>query len=178
MKVKVADLEFEPLITHDAIGKRTKEIAAQISNDFKNKQPILVGILSGSFLFIGDLVKQIGMPIEVTFTKLASYYGGTSSTRQIRDDFDLTIDIKGRDVILVEDIVDTGNTLSYLIDKLKVREPASITVCSLLFKPKAIEISIEELKYIGFEIENDFVVGYGLDYKELGRNLMGIYKKI
>ena len=138
----------------------------------------MVGILTGSFLFVADLVKQIEMPIEITFAKLASYYGGTSTTRKIRDDFDLTIDIKGRDIILVEDIVDTGNTIYYLIEKLKVREPASIAVCTLLLKPNALERTISELKYTGFEIPNDFVVGYGLDYKELGRNLQGIFKKL
>ncbi|HEY4197448.1 MAG TPA: hypoxanthine phosphoribosyltransferase [Mucilaginibacter sp.] len=178
MKIQIADLYFEPMIGAEEIDKRTSEIAAQISNDYGGRTPIFVGILNGSFLFLADLVKQMDKPCEVTFTKLASYYGCTSSTRKIRDDFDLSIDIKGRDIILVEDIVDTGNTLHYLIDKLKVREPASIAVCSLLLKPKALEGTIEELKYVGFEIENDFVVGYGLDYKELGRNLKGIYRKV
>ncbi|HTE00977.1 MAG TPA: hypoxanthine phosphoribosyltransferase [Mucilaginibacter sp.] len=178
MKTQIADLYFEPLIGLDAIEKRTTEIAGQICADFKDSTPILVGVLNGSFLFTADLIRLIDIPVEVTFTKLASYYGGTSSTRKIRDDFDLSIDIKGRDIILVEDIVDTGNTLHYLIDKLKVREPASITVCSLLLKPKALEGIIPELKYVGFEIENEFVVGYGLDYKELGRNLKGIYRKV
>ncbi|MGZ3763652.1 MAG: hypoxanthine phosphoribosyltransferase [Mucilaginibacter sp.] len=177
MKAQVADLNFELLIPIDAIETRVKALAAQINADYKSRTPILVGVLSGSFLFTADLIKEIEIPVEVTFTKLASYFGGTSSTRKIRDDFDLTIDIKGRDIILVEDIVDTGNTLHYLIDKLKVREPASISVCSMLLKPKALESVINELKYIGFEIENDFVVGYGLDYKELGRNLKGIYRK-
>src|ERR1700710_571816 len=178
MKTQVADLNFELLITYDAIERRVKELAARINADYKDKIPVLVGVLNGSFLFTADLIKEIDIPVEVTFTKLASYFGGTSTTRKIRDDFDLTIDIKGRDIILVEDIVDTGNTLHYLIDKLKVREPASITVCSMLLKPKALEGPIDELKYVGFEIENDFVVGYGLDYKELGRNLKGIYKKV
>lgn len=180
MKTKVADLDFELLITYKAIEDRVKVLAAQLNSDYKDmgRTPVLVGVLNGSFLFTADLIKEIEIPVEVTFTKLASYYGGTSSTRKIRDDFDLSIDIKGRDIILVEDIVDTGNTLHYLIEKLQVREPASITVCSLLLKPKALEGAIPELKYVGFEIENDFVVGYGLDYKELGRNLKGIYKKI
>jgi hypoxanthine phosphoribosyltransferase len=178
VKTQIADLYFEPMIGAKEIDKRTGEIAAQINADYKGRTPVLVGVLNGSFLFTADLIKQIEIPVEVTFTKLASYYGGTSSTRKIRDDFDLSIDIKGRDIILVEDIVDTGNTLHYLIDKLKVREPASIAVCSLLLKPKALEGTIEELKYVGFEIENDFVVGYGLDYKELGRNLKGIYRKV
>ena len=178
MKIRVADLDFELSIPYNDIEQRVTAIAKQINSDYSGRNPVLVGVLNGSFLFTADLIKQIDIPIEVTFTKLASYYGGVSTTRKIRDDFDLTIDIKGRNIILVEDIVDTGNTIHYLIDKLKVREPASIAVCTLLLKPKALESTVEELKYIGFEIENDFVVGYGLDYKELGRNLKGIFKKI
>ena len=178
MKIRVADLDFELSIPYNKIEQCVTAIAGQINSDYAGRSPILVGVLNGSFLFTADLIKQIDIPIEVTFTKLASYYGGTSTTRKIRDDFDLTIDIKGRNIILVEDIVDTGNTIHYLIDKLKVREPASITVCTLLLKPKALESTVEELKYIGFEIPNDFVVGYGLDYKELGRNLKGIFKKV
>jgi hypoxanthine phosphoribosyltransferase len=178
MKIRVADLDFELSIPYNNIEQRVTAIAKQINSDYSGRNPVLVGVLNGSFLFTADLIKQIDIPIEVTFTKLASYYGGISTTRKIRDDFDLTIDIKGRNIILVEDIVDTGNTIHYLIDKLKVREPASIAVCTLLLKPKALESTVDELKYIGFEIENDFVVGYGLDYKELGRNLKGIFKKV
>lgn len=178
MKIQVADLDFELSIPYNKIENRVTAIAEQINMDYAGRSPILVGVLNGSFLFTADLIKQIAIPIEVTFTKLASYYGGISTTGKIRDDFDLTIDIKGRNIILVEDIVDTGNTIHYLIDKLKVREPASITVCTLLLKPKALERTVEELQYIGFEIPNDFVVGYGLDYKELGRNLKGIFKKV
>jgi hypoxanthine phosphoribosyltransferase len=178
MKTQVADLNFELLISYQDIEDRVKVLSAQISAEYRGRTPILVGVLNGSFLFIADVVKEIDIPVEVTFTKLASYFGGTATTRKIRDDFDISVDIKGRDIILVEDIVDSGNTLHYLIDKLKVREPASIAACSLLLKPKALEGTIEELKYVGFEIENEFVIGYGLDYKELGRNLKGIYKKI
>jgi len=178
MKTQVADLTFELSISYASIEKRVDEIAARISSDYSGRTPVMVGILSGSFLFMANLVKQIEMPLEITFAKLASYHGGTSTTRKIRDDFDLTIDIKSRDIILVEDIVDTGNTIHYLIEKLKVREPASVTVCTLLLKPEALERTIPELKYTGFEIPNEFVVGYGLDYKELGRNLKGIFKKV
>jgi hypoxanthine phosphoribosyltransferase len=178
MKTQVADLNFEPLISISEIEKRVKEIAAQINADYTGRTPVLVGVLNGSFLFTADLIKEIEIPVEVAFTKLASYFGGTTSTRKVRDDFDLAVDITGRDIILVEDIVDTGNTLHYLIDKLKVRQPASIKACTLLLKPKALEKSIEELKYVGFEIEKEFVVGYGLDYKELGRNLKGIFRKV
>ena len=178
MKTQVADLNFELLIPYSKIESRVTELAKQINIDYKGRTPVLVGVLNGSFLFTADLIKEIEIPVEVTFTKLASYYGGTSTTGKIRDDFDLAIDIKGRDIILVEDIVDTGNTLHYLIDKLKVRQPASIKACTLLLKPKALLTSIAELQYIGFEIEKEFVVGYGLDYKELGRNLKGIFRKV
>jgi hypoxanthine phosphoribosyltransferase len=178
MKLQIADLEFAPLFSHEAIQQRVIEIAQQINNDFEGRQPIFVGILNGSFMFASDLLKEIVVPCEVTFTKLASYLGGVSSTRTIRDDFDLHVNITGKDVILVEDIIDSGNTIKYLIEKLLLRNPASITVCTLLFKPDSVEHSIEELKYVAFHIPNEFVVGYGLDYRELGRNLRGIYKKI
>lgn len=177
MKIKIADLEFEPLISAETIEERVKTIGLQLNEDFKNSVPVFVGVLNGSFLFIADLIKQISIPCEISFTKLASYYGGTTSKLKIRDDIDLIVDIQGRDVLIIEDIVDTGNTLHYLIDKLKQRNPASIKVCSLLLKPAALTKKIDELKYVGFEIENEFVVGYGLDYQEMGRNLDAIYKK-
>jgi hypoxanthine phosphoribosyltransferase len=178
MKLQIADLEFEPLFPHEVIQQRIAELAQQINNDFEGRQPIFVGILNGSFMFASDLLKEIVVPCEVTFTKLASYFGGLSSTRTIRDDFDLHVNIEGKDVILLEDIIDSGNTIKYLIEKLLVRNPASITVCTLLFKPDSVEHSIEELKYVAFQIPNKFVVGYGLDYHELGRNLKGIYQKV
>jgi hypoxanthine phosphoribosyltransferase len=178
MKIKIADLEFEPLINENLITERTKAIGQQLNADYQNSVPIFVGVLNGSFLFIADLIKQIDSPCEIAFTKLASYYGGTTSKLKIRDDIDLILNIKDRDVVIIEDIVDTGNTLHYLIDKLKQREPASIKACSLLLKPDALLKKIDELEYVGFEIENEFVVGYGLDYKEMGRNLRDIYKKV
>jgi hypoxanthine phosphoribosyltransferase len=178
MKIKIADLEFEPLITEKLILERTKAIGQQLNADYKHSIPVFIGVLNGSFLFIADLIKQIEIPCEIAFTKLASYYGGTTSKLKIRDDIDLIMDIKDRDVVIIEDIVDTGNTLHYLVDKLKQRNPASIVACSLLLKPAALITPIEELKYVGFEIENEFVVGYGLDYQEMGRNLRDIYKKV
>jgi len=178
MTKQIADLEFEILLTADKIEERVKAIGIQLNEDYSNRIPVFIGVLSGSFLFIADLIKQVGIPCEINFTKLASYYGGTSSTLKIREDIDLTVDIRGRDVLIIEDIVDTGNTAHYLIQKLKEREPASLRLCSLLLKPAALQKKIEELKYVGFEIENEFVVGYGLDYKEMGRNLKDIYKKV
>jgi hypoxanthine phosphoribosyltransferase len=178
MKITIGDLDFEPLISGEAVQNRVKEIAAQLNADYKDTTPIFVGVLNGSFMLVADIVKQINIPCEVAFTKLASYYGGVLSTRRVRDDLDLFADITNRHIILVEDIVDTGNTLDYLVAKLHQRKPASITVCALLLKPAALEYEIPELKYIGFEIDKEFVVGYGLDYMELGRNLDGIYKKV
>jgi hypoxanthine phosphoribosyltransferase len=178
MKLQIADLEFEPLFPHEVIQQRIADLAQQINNDFEGRQPIFIGILNGSFMFASDLLKEIIVPCEVSFTKLASYLGGVTSTRTLRDDFDLHVTIEDKDVILLEDIIDTGNTIKYLIEKLLTRNPASITVCTLLYKPDSIEHSIEELKYVAFQIPNKFVVGYGLDYRELGRNLRGIYQKV
>ena len=178
MKTKIADLDFEPLIKAEAIEKRIKEIGHQINEDYQHCIPVFVGVLNGSFLFIADLIKQIDIPCEITFTKLASYYGGTTSSLKIRDDIDFSVDIAGREVVIIEDIVDTGNTAHYLLEKLKLKQPASIKLCSLLLKPAALLNPIEELKYVGFEIDNEFVVGYGLDYKEMGRNLKDIYKRV
>jgi hypoxanthine phosphoribosyltransferase len=177
MKVKIADLAFEPLIIAEDIDKRVNEIGNQLCADYKHCVPVFIGVLNGSFLFFADLIKQIDIPCEITFTKLASYYGGTKSSQKVRDDIDFAMDIKGREVVVIEDIVDTGNTAHYLIDKLKLKEPASIRLCSLLLKPAALQKKIEELQYIGFEIDKEFVIGYGLDYKEMGRNLKGIYKR-
>lgn len=178
MKIKIADLEFEPLISADAIQSRTQEIAAELNSQYQNQTPVFVGVLNGCFMFMTDLLKEINVPCEVAFTKLSSYHGGITSTRRIRDDLDLIVDITGRHVVLVEDIVDTGNTLDYLVAKLRQRKPASVTVCALLLKPETLEYEIKELKYVGFEIEKKFVVGYGLDYKELGRNLKDIYQLV
>src|ERR1700761_7756787 len=116
MKKKIADLEFEPLITSEAIDERVKEIGKQLNADYQHTVPLFVGVLNGSFLFIADIIKQIDIPCEITFTKLASYYGGTKSGK-IRDDIDFIMNISGRDVIVIEDIVDTGNTARYLIEK-------------------------------------------------------------
>jgi len=178
MEIQIADLAFEPLIKAKAIDDRVKAIGLQLNTDYQHVVPVFVGVLNGSFLFIADLIKQINIPCEITFTKLASYYGGTKSSLKIRDDIDFSVDIKGRDVLIIEDIVDTGNTAHYLIEKLRLKQPKSIKLCSLLLKPDALLKKIDELTYIGFEIENEFVVGYGLDYKEMGRNLKDIYKRV
>jgi hypoxanthine phosphoribosyltransferase len=174
----VADLAFKKMIDYQAINSRSQQIGAQLTQDYEARNPIFIGVLNGSFMFIAELLKYVEVPAEVAFMKLSSYRGGIESMRVITEEFDLNVDIEGRDVILVEDIVDTGNTLRYLVDKLQSRKPASVTTCTLLYKPDAVEQAIPELKYVGFEIENKFVVGFGLDYKELGRNLKDIYQLV
>lgn len=178
MNIKIADLEFEPLISYETIQQRIAEIARQLNTDYAGKAPVFVGVLNGAFMFMADLLKEVTIPCEVAFTKLSTYHGGLKSTKTINDEYDLQVNIEDRHVILVEDIVDTGYTLNYLIAKLEVRRPASLVVCTLLQKPDALEHEINELKYVAHKIENEFVVGYGLDYMELGRNLKGVYKRV
>lgn len=175
--IQIHDKSFEILLTNDSISKRTRLIGIQLNVDYENRCPVFIGVLNGSFLFMADLLKEIDIPCEVGFIRVASYHG-TESTGKIQEAFGLPNDLHNRDVILVEDIVDTGLTLSYIIDKVKAQEPASITVCSLLSKPSALKSPIDELVYVGFEIPNEFVVGYGLDYDGLGRNLKDIYRAV
>lgn len=175
MRVQIDDKEFDLMLEYDQIQKRTRLLGIQLNLDYENKVPVFIGVLNGSFLFMADLVKEINSSCEMAFLKVSSYKGD-SSTGIVRELIGLDIDLKGRNIIVVEDIVDTGLTLSYIIKQLKEKEPASINVCSLLFKPSALQTEIEELTYVGFEIPNDFVVGYGLDYNGLGRNLKDIYR--
>ncbi len=176
-KVQVHDKEFEILLENDTINKRIRLIGIQLNVDYENRCPILIGVLNGSFLFMADLVKEIDIACEVAFIRVASYQG-TESVGEIKEAFGLPNDLKDRDVIIVEDIVDTGKTLQYILTKVQEQNPASVSVCSLLFKPAALKAPIEELNYIGFEIPNEFVVGYGLDYNGLGRNLKDIYRAV
>jgi hypoxanthine phosphoribosyltransferase len=178
MRTRVADLDFELSIPYIAIKQRIGELAVEIADAYANKTPLLIGVLNGSFIFMADLVKELSIPCETAFVKVASYHGGTTSTRSIRTDLDLVTDIKNRHIIIVEDIIDTGHTIQYLVNKFRDGSPASVSICTLLLKPDALEVNIPELKYTGFEIPNEFVVGYGLDYKELGRNLKGIYRMV
>ena len=157
------------LITSEQIDKRVKELAAQISEDYKGQNPVIVGVLRGSVLFFSNLVKNLQIDCHLDFMALSSY-SGTSSSGKVRFVMDLREDIKGRPVIIVEDIVDTGITARYLLELLKTRQPASIEICSLLDKPSNRQVEIKA-KYIGFEIANEFVIGYGLDYNGLYRNL-------
>lgn len=175
--ISVHQKEFELFLEEDAIAKRIRLLAIQLNVDYENRNPIFIGVLNGSFLFMADLVKEIDLPCETEFIKVASYHG-TSSTGAIKDAFGMPQNLKDRDVIIVEDIIDTGLTMKYILSKIYEQEPASVTVCTLLFKPEALKEEIPELTYVGFEIPNEFVVGYGLDYDGLGRNLNHIYRAV
>ena len=157
------------LISEEQINTRVKELAQQISKDYEGKTPILIAILRGSVLFYSNLVKNMNIDCNLDFMCLSSYHG-TQSCGKVRMMLDLREDIKDRHVIIVEDIVDTGITAKHLIDVLKTRNPASVELCSMLDKPSNRVVEITP-KYIGFKIENEFVIGYGLDYNELYRNL-------
>ncbi len=175
--VEIADKKFELLIENDNINKRTRLLGIQLNLDYEGRRPIFIGVLNGSFLFMADLLKEMDIECEIAFIRVSSYKG-TESSGSIKETIGLPENLLNRDIILVEDIVDTGFTLKYIIEKVRLQHPASVTVCSLLYKPEAIQTHIKELQYVGFEIPNEFVVGYGLDYDGLGRNLIDIYRAV
>ncbi|WP_374166250.1 hypoxanthine phosphoribosyltransferase [Arcticibacter sp. MXS-1] len=176
MKVQIEDKEFSCFLEYEKIKKRTRLLGIQINVDYEDKVPVFIGVLNGSFLFMADLMKEVNIPAEVSFIKVSSYHGQETTSGTVKSVIGLDIDLKGRDVIIVEDIIDTGITLSYLVDVLRKHEPASVAICSLLLKPQSLQREIPEITYVGFEISNEFVVGYGLDYRGLGRNLKDIYR--
>ncbi|WP_026302556.1 phosphoribosyltransferase family protein [Psychroflexus tropicus] len=171
--VKLHDLEFEPYLDQQAIESSVKIIAEHIYSDYQSKTPVFLGILNGAFMFLSDLMKFYKGDCEISFTKLASYEG-TSSTQNINTLLGAG-NLEGKDVIVVEDIVDTGHTLEHIVDVLKTEQVASYKIASLFFKPEAYLKSLP-IDYIGLEIPNKFIVGYGLDYNGLGRNLSEIYQ--
>jgi len=171
--VKLHDKQFTPYITEDVIHKSVQRIAESLSTDVKKSFPLFVVVLNGSFIFAADLVKLLKFPCEISFVKLASYQG-TSSTGTVSELIGLTENVEGRTIIIVEDIIDTGNTLEKIHELLKEKKAKEIKTVTLLFKPSAYKKTIV-IDYIGIEIPNDFVVGYGLDYDGLGRNLKDLY---
>ena len=162
---------IRPMITAEQIAERIDAVAAEINAHFAGTdQLIVVGLLRGSFVFIADLVRRLDLPVEVDFIEAASYGMGTESTREVRIIKDLHSPIEGRDVLVVEDIVDTGHTLKHVLRLLATHKPARLEVCALLSKPSRREVEIRA-KWIGFEIPDEFVVGYGIDYAQRNRNL-------
>jgi hypoxanthine phosphoribosyltransferase len=158
------------LISKAAIDRRVRELADLISSDYHGKDLIVIGILKGAFIFMADLIRSLQIPCAVDFVRLASYGSKTVSSEQIAITKDIEISIKGRDVLVVEDIVDTGLTLSYLVSRLRERKPRTLRVCVFLDKKERRKVAFEA-EYVGFHIEDCFVVGYGLDYNEMYRFL-------
>jgi len=173
-KIKLKDKEFGVSLGSEEIQKIIKQIAEKINIDYKDKErPLFISILNGSFMFTADLLKQIDFNCEITFLKLSSYLG-TSTTGSVKELIGINENIQGRHVIVLEDIVDTGITLEQIVLELNKQNPADIKIATFLFKPAAYKKDIK-IKYIGKEIPNDFIIGYGLDYDGLGRNLPDIY---
>lgn len=172
-KIKVRDREFAVSIPEEKIKARVAEIAAQISHDLEGKRPLFLAVLNGSFVFAADLLRGIDTPCEISFVRMASYEG-TSSTGDVKQLIGLKEDIKDRTVVIVEDIIDSGLTMVHLLDLLKEKQPADIKIAALLVKPGNLKVNLD-IPYCCFEIPNDFIVGYGLDYDGEGRNLPSIY---
>lgn len=175
-KIKVLDKYFEKYIPDDEIQKAVEKVAKKIDRDYADKDPLLLVILNGAFMFAADLIRSIEMDTRVSFVKLASYQG-VKSTEKVVKLIGLNEELAGQDVIIVEDIVDTGITLENLLQELKTFKPNSVKIASFLFKPKAF-MKNYKVDYVGLEIPNDFILGYGLDYNQAGRNLKDIYKII
>ena len=165
------------LFSEEQLKARVREIAGQIDRDFAGKKPMLISVLRGSFIFMADLMRSITLPCTVDFMAVSSYGAGTTSSGQVKITKDLSESIEGRDIIVVEDILDSGNTLSYLLQILQARHPASMKLCTLLDKPDR-RIKPVHVDYSGFSIPDEFVVGYGLDFAEKYRNLpyIGVLK--
>ena len=172
-KIKVRDREFAVSIPEEKIKARVAEIAAQISHDLEGKRPLFLAVLNGSFVFAADLLRGIDTPCEISFVRMASYEG-TSSTGDVKQLIGLKEDIKDRTVVIVEDIIDSGLTMVHLLDLLKEKQPADIKIAALLVKPGNLKVNLD-IPYCCFKIPNDFIVGYGLDYDGEGRNLPSIY---
>jgi len=175
-QVTVLDKTFRELISEEKIISRIEELAEKINTDYAGQEVVFLGILNGAFLFAAELFKRITIKAKISFVKLASYEG-TSSSGTIKELIGWNEDIRNKQVIIIEDIVDTGNTLERIVDELVIRKASGIKVATLLFKPGAYTKDIP-LEYVGFEIPNDFVVGYGLDYDGYARNLPAIYTLI
>jgi hypoxanthine phosphoribosyltransferase len=175
-EIRVHDKQFEPYLNASTIAARIKEIAGKLNKDYAGKKPLFIAILNGSFMFAADLFKELHIDAEICFIKLASYKG-TKSTGHVITAIGLDMDLFGREVVIVEDIVDTGKTLSEFLPQLEHQQPATLKIVALLHKPEATVFPIT-IDYLGFSIPNKFVVGYGLDYDGLGRNIPEIFKLI
>lgn len=171
--VRIKDKTFKTFIPESEIKAQVKRVAQQINEDMKDKNPLLLAVLNGSFIFAADLMRALTIPCEISFVKLASYQG-TTSTGMVKEVLGINEDLTGRTVIIVEDIVESGLTMQRMIESLGTRNPESIHICTLLLKPERLKVPLN-IKYTVFSIPNDFILGYGLDYDQQGRQLRDIY---
>ena len=176
MVIQVLDKKFQPYLKAEEIHEQIGKLAAQINNDYKGKRPLFIAILNGSFMFAADLFKELSIDAEICFIKLASYKG-TKSTGNVITSIGLDVPLKDRHVVIVEDIVDTGKTLSEFLPQLQDQQPLSLKIAALLHKPDATVYPLT-IDYLGFSVPNKFLLGYGLDYDGLGRNLKEIYQLV
>ena len=173
-KIKIHDKTFIPFIPETLILEKVKELAVQLTNDYKGKKPLFISILNGSFMFSSDLFKELAIEAEICFIKLASYKG-TKSSGQVVTAIGLDIDITGRHVVILEDIIDTGKTMNEFLPQLRNQQPLSLKIAVLLHKPEATVFPVS-IDYCCFSVPNKFLLGYGLDYDGLGRNIRELYQ--
>lgn len=171
--IELLGKKFVTSIPHDEIEREVKRVASEINNDYKGKRPLLLGVLNGSFMFAADLMRNLDIECEISFVKMSSYQG-TTTTGAVREVIGLNESLEGRDVIVIEDIVDTGLTMQRMLEQLSAHNPASINIASLFLKPARLKVPVN-VRYSAFIIPDRFIVGYGLDYDGLGRNLPDIY---
>lgn len=176
MIIQVLDKQFEPYITAQQISEQVEKLGKQLNADYAGKKPLFIAILNGSFMFAADLFKQLEVDAEICFIKLASYKG-TKSTGNVITSIGLDMPLQDRHVVIVEDIVDTGKTLHEFLPQLVNQQPASLKIATLLHKPEALKYPLD-IDYLGFSVPNKFLLGYGLDYDGLGRNLKEIYQLV
>ena len=172
-KIQVKDKAFAVSIPQEKIIAEVKRVAVEINRDYAGQEPVFLAVLNGSFVFAADLLREVTIPCEISFVRLASYQG-VSTTGEIREIMGLSVDVTNRPVIIVEDIVDTGLTMAHMLDTLKHHNPKSVDICTLLLKPGKLQVDLD-IRYCCMEIPNDFIVGYGLDYDGYGRNTKDIY---
>ena len=171
--IKIKDKSFRVSIPEAEIKQRVKALAEQMSKDLEGKNPIYLAVLNGAFIFAADLMREMTIPCEISFVKLASYQG-TTSTGKVKEVFGINENLSGRTVVIVEDIVESGQTMKQMIESLGTRNPASVQICTLFFKPEKLKEELT-LDYVAFRIPDDFILGYGLDYDGLGRELKDVY---
>ena len=172
-RITIKDKTFETSMPEAEIKNRVKELAQQMSRDLEGKNPLFLAVLNGAFIFAADLIREMTIPCEISFVKLSSYQG-TTSTGTIHEVIGINENLSGRTVVIVEDIVESGLTIKRMMEQLGTRNPASVQVCTLFFKPERLKEDLK-LDYVAFEIPNDFILGYGLDYDQQGRGLRDLY---